>query len=405
MNKSIVLSTVFASAIVSTQSLAISQAGKTIIAKGQVQASQENVEARNLKRRSPIFDIDKVQTGDQSKAQFRMSDGSLFALKQSTTLLVSEYNYSPSQADNSMVVELVQGGLRSVTGAIKANNGSFEMKTPVGSIGIRGTHFEVEIVDGNMFLAVWDGAIDLTVGTGPDTVSFGEGEDFSFGVVSSEGEVTQLLEAPETFSEGHSTETNEQGSSNSDSEQQGENTQSSSSEEAGFSPASQALSQETLASTSSPTENTPDTVDYEQDVQQEIIEEVISTTTPTSPEVVAARTGQFTFNNLVESSLDSSNGQASNLQISMTVDFDNGLVPQGQLTANDSGGEWFAAFNGIINTNKLDLGVNFATYGNELADGDISAIFTDNANKLSGSFELFEINNATTRINGSFLIE
>ena len=63
------------------------------------------------------------------------------------------------------------------------------------------THFEIEIVSGDMFLAVWDGAIDLTVetGDGNQPVSFGEGEDFSFGVVAEEGEVTQLLEAPENF--------------------------------------------------------------------------------------------------------------------------------------------------------------------------------------------------------------
>lgn len=409
MQKSITYPALCILALLSSSSVAVTQAGKTIIAKGQVQASQENTASRDLKRRSPIFDIDKVATGEQSKAQFRMSDGSLFALKQSTTLLVSEYNYAPAAENNSMVVELVEGGLRSVTGAIKANNGSFEMKTPVGSIGIRGTHFEVEIVDGNMFLAVWDGAIDLTVdtGTGSDTVSFGEGEDFSFGIVSSEGEVTQLLEAPDTFSEGHSTETNEQATTNTENnEQQSSNSPGSTTESSGFtSPPPQTLSPDTLATTSPPTGSENTSPDDEQDVQQQVIEEVITTTTPTSPDVVAARTGQFTFNRIVESSLTSTGGQANGLQISMTVDFDNGLVPQGQLTASDSGGEWFAAFNGIINTNRLDLGVNFATHGNELADGDISALFTDNANKLSGAFELFEINNANTRINGSFLIE
>lgn len=67
------------------------------------------------------------------------------------------------------------------------------------------THFEIEIIEGDMFLAVWDGAIDLTVDIAgfDNTISFGEGEDFSFDIVSEDGEITQLLEAPENFDEGH----------------------------------------------------------------------------------------------------------------------------------------------------------------------------------------------------------
>lgn len=41
------------------------------------------------------------------------------------------------------------------------------------------THYEIEIIQGEMFLAVWDGAIDVTVDVGLQSiVSFGEGEDF-----------------------------------------------------------------------------------------------------------------------------------------------------------------------------------------------------------------------------------
>lgn len=67
------------------------------------------------------------------------------------------------------------------------------------------THYEVEIIDGDIFLAVWDGSVDLTVDVGTGSIaSVVEAEDFDFGVFSAEGEVTQLLEAPENFDEGHS---------------------------------------------------------------------------------------------------------------------------------------------------------------------------------------------------------
>ena len=199
------------SLLTSVCSHAQSTAGKTLIAKGNVKATA-NEESRNLKRRSVIFDTDVITTGKNSKAQLRMTDGGMIALKQNTQLQISDYRFSDENGQGSVVMELVKGGLRSVTGAIKAKNGDYNLKTPTGSIGIRGTHYEVEILDGNMFVAVWDGAVDLTVdvGNGSQTVSFGAGEDFSFGVVSEDGQVTQLLEAPENFNQGHSEDNSEE---------------------------------------------------------------------------------------------------------------------------------------------------------------------------------------------------
>jgi hypothetical protein len=187
-----------------------STAGKTLISKGKVTASANDV-SRDLKRRSVIFDTDVITTGKNSKAQLRMTDGGMIALKQNTELQITDYHFSDENGKGSVVMELVKGGLRSVTGAIKAKNGGdYNLKTPTGSIGIRGTHYEVELIDGEMFLAVWDGAVDVTVDSnGGNTVSFGQGENFSFGVVSAEGKVTELLEAPKNFSKGHRTNDSE----------------------------------------------------------------------------------------------------------------------------------------------------------------------------------------------------
>lgn len=544
--------------IAATNSYAVTTAGKTMIAKGNVAAFDTQSESRKLRRRSPIYDVDTVTTQEKSKAQFRMNDGTLVAVKANSKVLISEYRYVPGAENNSAVLELVEGGLRSVTGAIKANNGDYKLKTPVGSIGIRGTHFEIELVDGDLFLAVWDGAIDLTVdtGTGTDsTVSFGEGEDFSFGVVTDEGEVTQLLEAPENFDQGHSEDNSdtddgdsgdssddESGNSDNDSSSDsGESDDGSTSESSGDGDSSSSASDDssssegestsqtsdtgsdttdsgqpsgsadsssgsdnstggssdnegqsspssdtsgastepsndnnqnptsgsstanTSSSTSapSPTQNTTpssqstssennpvdptitpsdDSTDTIQDLTpeendpvesqiaaqesgldpilepeatleeetedpgEELIEETITESAPADVSIIANRTGSFTYNNLVESSVSASAGGAGNLQVSMTVDFDNGWVPEGELSLTDNGGEWFAAFNGAINVNQLDLGINFATHGNELADGNIDALFTDEGNRLTGSFNLFETNGSATA-RGSFQIE
>lgn len=421
---------------------ALETAGKTMIAKGMVEAFEANTDKRRLKRRSPIFDVDTVTTNPNSKAQFRMNDGTLLAVKESSKLLISEYKYTPDVEGNSAVLELVEGGLRSVTGAIKSNNGSYQLKTPVGSIGIRGTHFEIELIDGDMFVAVWDGAIDLTVdtGTGTDTVSFGEGEDFSFGVVSEAGEVTQLLEAPENFDQGHSEEdgqdddnsgdsdlenddsdnagddgSQEEGNG-SDSDNDQENTPNSGSDEddddndlgnGDLGDDDNDLAGDDLSGGDNDDSDLPDdtNLDDEEDVTSELIEETVQENDLASPDIIASRTGQFTYSRLVDSSVSSSVGGAGQLEVSMTVDFDNGFVPDGTLSFTDNGGEWFAVFNGVIDVNEILLGVNFATHGEALADGSIDAFFANDGDRISGNFNLFEINNPNVTANGRFQIE
>jgi len=64
-----------------------------------------------------------------------------------------------------------------------------------------GTHYEIEIISGEVFIAVWDGAIDVQVATSDlaHEVTLGEGEDFSFALIDEASEVTELLEPPVNF--------------------------------------------------------------------------------------------------------------------------------------------------------------------------------------------------------------
>ncbi|UAA39873.1 FecR domain-containing protein [Paraneptunicella aestuarii] len=398
---------------------AATTAGKTMVVKGDVQAFETEADSRQLQRRSPIYDIDTVTTKANSKAQFRMTDGTLLALKESSQILISEYQYEPGNEGNSAVIELVEGGLRSVTGAIKSNNGSYQLKTPVGSIGIRGTHFEIELINGDMFLAVWDGAIDVTVnsGSGSDTVSFGEGEDFSFGVISENGEVTSLLEAPENFNQGHGSDndgdddgndrdgdSSEGGFANNDGDDDGDN-------EGGDDFGDDSDEGVDFGDFDDDNEGGDDgdegdfaSNDSEQDsANQERLEGVLDINSPADPVVIENKVGEFTYSGLVESSFSSTAGGASNLQVNMTVDFDINFMT-GDLSLTDNGGEWLALFAGAVDGSDLIIDIGTAYHGNEIADGTINGFFGDNGNRIIGNFNLFEVNTPTTSTTGSFII-
>jgi hypothetical protein len=361
-----------------------SNAGLTLMARGSVVAiATDTQQSRDLSRKAPVFSVDQVRTGAQSQAQFRMTDGALLALQSETELLISEYKPGDGNQQGSVVMELVKGGLRTVTGSIKGDAGNYQLKTPVGSIGIRGTTFQLSYINEIMLLGVWDGQIELQITRSDgqvENVTFGKGQSASFAQISQSGQVTPLLTPPAAFS-GQSTGIT--GNSNNAGSVVG------SSSGTDFSDSTSGLSSQAGQDTSF------------------IAEQAYQGSNSQSPvaELIAARSGSYQYNNLEQFSVQSTAGPVSDFQVSLTIDFDNGTVPQGELSFNDAGGEWFAAFNGLVNVDQLELGVNFASHGNNRAQGQIDTLFVDGIDQILGQFVLSETANPTTTAGGVFLIK
>lgn len=391
-------------------------AGKTIIARGGVHATQSTTtDQRKLKRRSPIYDVDVVKTDAKSKTQLRMVDGGMISLKENSELVIAKYEYDATDQSGSVALELVKGGLRSITGAIKAEKGNYQLTTPVGSIGIRGTHYEIELIGGLLFIAVWDGAIDVSidVGTGDEqSVSLGTNEDYSYASVDEAGTITPMLEPPTNFEQGHSSDPTvdtEQPVEETETETASTGSGSETTTTTEESPVDVETEVEEVAATTPTAQTTPEAEpepEPEPEVVIEVAQEAQEDLVPPVDigELVLARTGTFTYNQISNLQVASTAGATSNFSASMTVNFDNATIPTGNLSFNDAGGEWFAAFNGIINVDKFEMDVNFASHGNNLADGDIDALFLGDLSTVQANFNLFEINNNSISAQGSFRI-
>ena len=359
-------------------------AGLTLMARGTVVATSiDTQQSRELSRKAPVFSIDQVSTGAQSQAQFRMLDGALLALQSDTELLISEYKAGAADQQGSVVMELVKGGLRTVTGSIKGEAGNYQLKTPVGSIGIRGTTFQLSYINNIMLVGVWDGRIELQITRADgsvENVTFGEGQSASFAQITTAGQVTPLLSAPAEFA-GNSAANTEAGG--------GTGSGSGSPTTTAFTDATNAISDQGSEDTSF------------------IAEQAYQGSSNQSPvsELIAARSGSYQYSTLEQFSVQSTEGAVSDFQVSLTIDFDNGTVPQGELSFNDNGGEWFAAFNGVVNVDQLELGVNFASHGNDRAQGQIDTIFVDGIDQILGQFVLSETDNHAVTAGGVFLIK
>ena len=175
-------------------------AGVTLVAKGAVWASDSNSQKRQLERKSNIYESDELGTGAESNAQFRMKDGATFSLGENTSLKITEYRLAASgDASDSAAMDLVEGSLRFVSGAIgKENHDDWVLKAGEASIGIRGTEGEVSNKSGAITVTIFKGRIAILSPECPET-QIGRGTKFNFLRLDESGCSASYVDSP--FSE------------------------------------------------------------------------------------------------------------------------------------------------------------------------------------------------------------
>lgn len=115
----------------------------TVIAsRGEVVATNTQGQPRILQRRALLYLGDTLKTPLDGRLQFRLLDGTVFTLGERTTFVLREFEYQSAQTKNSLLFEMSRGVFRAVTGAITQQPlQRFEIKTPVATLGVRGTDF------------------------------------------------------------------------------------------------------------------------------------------------------------------------------------------------------------------------------------------------------------------------
>lgn len=119
-------------------------AGKVDRQKGE--ASRTGVgKASPLNVGSPVFVGDLIITGAGARLIIELNDKATLTLGENAKIAINEMIYTPDRTDrsaNQQSIEMFKGVFQFVTGAIGANKPEqVVIKTPVASVGIRGTSF------------------------------------------------------------------------------------------------------------------------------------------------------------------------------------------------------------------------------------------------------------------------
>lgn len=135
-------------------------AARVDFAAGEATVTTAAGESRALKKGDMIAGGDRIETG-RGRVQLRFADGAYVALQPNTVFRVDQYLYANQPANQqSAFFSLVKGGMRTVTGTIgKANRDNYKVKTPVATIGIRGTGYSALQTGSQLLVSVNAGLV------------------------------------------------------------------------------------------------------------------------------------------------------------------------------------------------------------------------------------------------------
>ncbi len=151
---------------------------------GSVVAVNARKVSRKLSRGQPVFLGDKVITGENGFVRLKMIDDAVLDLRCFSIMVIEEY--ALSNTSRRSILNLLQGSLKKVTGQIgKMTDDVYQLKTPVASVGVRGTEYALRVfqakgcggmidADDGLYLEVIKGLVDVHNEAGSEVITKGE---------------------------------------------------------------------------------------------------------------------------------------------------------------------------------------------------------------------------------------
>lgn len=143
--------------------IAAEQAGVSAAVRGEVQLTRlPEAVGRQIGSGEPIYLTDIIRSGPGSGMQILLLDETIFTIGPSSELTIDEFVYDPDTDTGRVTATVAKGVFRFVTGKVAANRPEdMKVKTPFGTIGIRGTIVAGEVTN--------NGAEVVLLGPGGDT--------------------------------------------------------------------------------------------------------------------------------------------------------------------------------------------------------------------------------------------
>ena len=149
--------------------------------------------ARTLKVGDELRQGDTVFTGAASSLVLKFDDGQVAALTQNSRMTISSYQYNPQTGSGNVLLSLINGGMRAITGLIgRRTPSNVAYRAATATIGIRGTDITVATDGGNVVVTVAEGEISFTVGGRTINIPVGQGVVAAIDRIVQQGDARQI---------------------------------------------------------------------------------------------------------------------------------------------------------------------------------------------------------------------
>lgn len=145
-------------------------AGKVVRVQGSAEA-REGTATRPLAAGDPIRAGESLRTGPDARLLVQFSDGMELSLSDGAEMAVAAYEWNAPQAAGKAELALARGSFLLQTGAVgKLPDHPLTVKTPLASVGVRGTQFwggpldaplSVLLIEGRVVVSSAAGSVEL----------------------------------------------------------------------------------------------------------------------------------------------------------------------------------------------------------------------------------------------------
>ncbi len=120
---------------------------------------------RMLDVAAPVYIGDQIQTGEIGEAQLRFRDSTKLVVGPNSNLVIDDFVYKNRGTAEDVSINAVRGTFRFITGSSPKN--AYSLKTPVATIGVRGTEFDFSVGrNGETTLVLYEGSASLCDNSG-----------------------------------------------------------------------------------------------------------------------------------------------------------------------------------------------------------------------------------------------
>ena len=152
--------------------LAATAVATSVTGTAQVQTGSSS--PRTLRQGDEVSQGDTISTGANSSAVLKFDDGQVAALTGNSRMTITSYQYNPANESGNVLLSLVTGGMRAITGligrrapnqvAFRAATATIGIRGSDGTIVTNGTDVVVTVTDGVFYLKQGDLVLEISAG-------------------------------------------------------------------------------------------------------------------------------------------------------------------------------------------------------------------------------------------------